>query len=71
MYHYEVFNNKGEAIKRKKFFKSGRGREWLKKMDAENRLRQAGGDAKDLLKEIKLLKEEAIAKPKKKVGRKR
>lgn len=52
VYHYEVFKSEAEAVKREKFFKSGHGREWLKQMGKENRLRQAGGDARDLLEQI-------------------
>jgi predicted GIY-YIG superfamily endonuclease len=29
--HYETFNTEQEAIAREKYFKSGSGREWLKK----------------------------------------
>ncbi|TDO23424.1 GIY-YIG nuclease family protein [Sediminibacterium goheungense] len=28
--YYEVFSTRAEALKREKFFKSGKGREWLK-----------------------------------------
>ncbi len=56
VYHYEVFKSEAEAVKREKFFKSGKGREWLKQMGKENRLRQAGGDARELLEEIKKAK---------------
>ena len=57
VYHYEVFKSEAEAVKREKFLKSGHGREWLKQMEKENRLRQAGGDARELLEQIKQAKE--------------
>ncbi len=33
--YYEMYNNKNEAIKREKFLKSGKGREFLKKIFSE------------------------------------
>ena len=56
IYHYEEFNTQEEAVKREKFFKSGRGRELLKKMESQNQLRQAGGSAEELLADILRLK---------------
>jgi restriction endonuclease S subunit len=68
--HYEVFDSKGKAIDREKYFKSGRGREYLKDIISKNKNRQAGEPASVLLEKIKeekerLIKEKKIKKPKK------
>jgi type I restriction enzyme S subunit len=62
VYHYEVFDSQEKAITREKFFKSGKGREWLQKQKPFQ-LRQAGGSAKELLAEIQKLKTSLSKKP--------
>jgi len=67
--HWEVFDNEKEAVKREKYFKTGAGREWLKRNEKLGQLRQAGEPAKILLEKIaaekaKLIKEGKIKKQK-------
>jgi type I site-specific restriction endonuclease len=49
--HYEIFSTREEAIKREEYFKTGRGREWLKSQKEKGLLngRQAGVDLFDLI----------------------
>ncbi|MBL4561279.1 MAG: hypothetical protein JKX79_09880 [Labilibaculum sp.] len=49
--HYEILNTEQDAVKREKYLKSGRGRDWLKKEKELNNLngRQAGVDLFDLI----------------------
>ncbi|MCH8319091.1 MAG: GIY-YIG nuclease family protein, partial [Bacteroidetes bacterium] len=48
--HWEEFNTEKEAIKREKFFKSVKGRHWLKEQKNKGKLRQAGETINILMK---------------------
>jgi len=49
--HYEIFSTREDALKREVFFKTGRGRAWLKNQKENRQLngRQAGVDLFDLI----------------------